>query len=272
MADFPALPLWTDSWVADTKHLSRTERGTYCDLLVLMWRSPGCRVPNDDVWLGKRLGMTPAEVTTELRPLIAEFCKNDGNWLMQKRLSREFGYVTEQRRLQSERAKSRWNKDKKNTGVYAESGNAPTPTPTPVEKESTAIAVPKKSRKTQFPADWMPNEGDRNHASQQGYDDVWIDEQALACRDYHRGKGNTFSDLSATWRTWIRNSKRFNRGTRGTRTTPLESLYRGAAIAIERRETQRQADSRTGDDAAQPLLDSGGGRTLEGAANLRLVG
>lgn len=68
MAEFPALPLWTDAWVADTKHLTWLERGTYHDLLVLMWRSPGCRIPNDDHWLAKRLGMSLAEVQHELRP------------------------------------------------------------------------------------------------------------------------------------------------------------------------------------------------------------
>jgi len=90
MAQFPALMLWTDAWIADTKHLSRLERGTYHDLLVLMWRSPGCKVPNDDGWLGKRLGMTRAEVETELRPLISEFCQTDGNHIWQKRLMKEW--------------------------------------------------------------------------------------------------------------------------------------------------------------------------------------
>jgi len=87
MSAFPHLPLFTDAWVADTKHLSRLERGTYFDLLVLMWRVPNCRVPNDDAWLGKRLGMTADEVTNELRPIITEFCQIDGNWITQKRLS-----------------------------------------------------------------------------------------------------------------------------------------------------------------------------------------
>ena len=85
MAQFPCLPMWTDAWVADTKHLTRTERGTYFDLLVLMWRTPGCKVPNDNDWLAKHLGMTLAEVTAELRPIINEFCRTDGNWVYQKR-------------------------------------------------------------------------------------------------------------------------------------------------------------------------------------------
>src|SRR6185436_1973101 len=98
MAQFPALMLWTDAWIADTKHLSRLERGTYHDLLVLMWRSPECRVPNDDGWLGKHLGMTVEQVTAELRPLISEFIKSDGNWLFQKRLRKEWNWCKKNRK------------------------------------------------------------------------------------------------------------------------------------------------------------------------------
>lgn len=121
MAQFPGLLLWTDAWVADTKHLSRLERGTYLDLLVLMWRTPGCRVPNDDEWLAKRLAMTPAEVAAELRPLIVEFCQTDGNWIFQKRLQKEFVRAFNHSEKQSDRAKSRWDKEK---GLYR--GNANT--------------------------------------------------------------------------------------------------------------------------------------------------
>lgn len=131
MAEFPALPLWTDAWVADTHHLTRLSRGTYHDLLVLIWRTAGCRVPNSDEWLGARLHMTADEVRDELRPLIREFCKCDGNWITQKRLTREFRFVRKQRELQSVRAKARWNKEKDVCRGSTTSGIAPTPTPTP---------------------------------------------------------------------------------------------------------------------------------------------
>jgi uncharacterized protein YdaU (DUF1376 family) len=109
---FPHLPLFTDAWVADTKHLSRLERGTYHDLIVLMWRSPECRVPNDDAWLGKRLGMTANEVVAELRPLIAEFCHVDGNWVTQKRLKKEWDWCSKRASKNSVSAKSRWDNEK----------------------------------------------------------------------------------------------------------------------------------------------------------------
>lgn len=134
MARFPYLPLFTEAWVADTKHLTRLERGTYHDLLVLMWQSPECRVPNDDAWLGKRLGMTPAEVAAELRPIISEFCQSDGNWLTQKRLRIEFLGATKLSRQRTVAANARWNKEKTISKRNAGDGvprNAPTlPYPT----------------------------------------------------------------------------------------------------------------------------------------------
>ena len=112
MAQFPGLMLWTDAWVADTAHLSRLERGTYMDLIVLMWRTPGCRVPNDNAWLAKHMRMAAEEVVQELRPIIQEFCQNDGNYLFQKRLQKEFVRAAKIQVAQSVRAKSGWNKRK----------------------------------------------------------------------------------------------------------------------------------------------------------------
>src|SRR5262245_39283105 len=55
-----------------------------------MWRTPGCRVPNDETWLAEHLYLTADEACDLLRPVIREFCQSDGNWITQKRLRREF--------------------------------------------------------------------------------------------------------------------------------------------------------------------------------------
>lgn len=136
MAKFRALMLWTDAWIADTKHLTRCERGTYHDLLVLMWRSPGCTVPNDDGWLAKHLGMTPAEVENELRPIISEFCQTDGNRIWQKRLKKEFGHSMSQ----SARAKSKWRKKKAECPKPGAADATVTVTVTDSKKEAASAA------------------------------------------------------------------------------------------------------------------------------------
>jgi uncharacterized protein YdaU (DUF1376 family) len=129
MSQLPALPLWIDAWVSDTAHLSRAERGLYHDLLVLMWKTPGCRVPNDLGWISRKLRCSPEEVGV-LEVILSEFCQSTGHWVTQKRLQKEFDFVCRRSKKQSNTAKSRWEKEKDICR-----GNAPTPTPTPTQKE-----------------------------------------------------------------------------------------------------------------------------------------
>jgi len=112
MAQFPCLPLWTDAWVADTAHLSIAEEGAYFRLMHTMWRTPGCRVPNDNGWLMRHLRLTKDEVRDILQPVIAEFCQVEDNFIVQKRLKKEFVHSFEKRGMQRELAKRRWRKQK----------------------------------------------------------------------------------------------------------------------------------------------------------------
>lgn len=144
MAKFPALSLWTDAYLADTTHLSYEEHGIYLLILIHLWRAPKQKFPNDDGWLARKFHRDETWVRETLRPLIGEFCVSDGNWIFQRRLTREFLYVTERREKQSARAKARW---QKRNGEYrgnatpgnAASGNALS-TPTPIEGNSTGIS------------------------------------------------------------------------------------------------------------------------------------
>lgn len=193
MADFPSLPLFTDAWVADTKHLTRLERGTYHDLLVLMWRSPECRVPNDDAWLGKRLGMTPNEVQNELRPIIAEFIQSDGNWLCQKRLRKEWEWCHKNRKKQSDSAKSRWRNNKK-------SNVAMPPTP-PLLKENIKRKRPAKVA-SQIPEDWTLTPERLTAAQTEGLMEADAKWEARKFVNYWRSEAKPKKDWEATWRNW----------------------------------------------------------------------
>ena len=53
MAEFPAMPLWTDSYFADTTHLTSIEHGAYFLLLMAAWRSKTHMLPDDDKLLAK---------------------------------------------------------------------------------------------------------------------------------------------------------------------------------------------------------------------------
>jgi uncharacterized protein YdaU (DUF1376 family) len=144
MAQFPALPLFTDAYLADTEHLSDAEHGIYLRVLMVMWRSPGCRIPDDDEWIARRFRRDVETVRTLLRPVLREFCSSDGNWIIQKRLMREWKWCQKKSAANTVSAKSRWNKDKhvseRNANTHSER-NAPYLHPT-LPKESKEDSTP----------------------------------------------------------------------------------------------------------------------------------
>lgn len=136
MAEFPALPIWTDAYMLDCGHLSDVEHGRYFLLLMLIWRSPQCRIPNEVEWIARKMRRNVGACETEVMPLIKEFCTTDGNYVYQKRLLHEFNYLHKQSKLQSARIKSRWTKEKgtyrNDTAPVPKRYRTDTPTPTPI--------------------------------------------------------------------------------------------------------------------------------------------
>jgi uncharacterized protein YdaU (DUF1376 family) len=135
MAEYPALPLWTDAYLADTDHLGFEEHGAYLRLMMLAWRTPGCSLIEDPAWIARRLRITLEDYARVIAPIVSEFWEARNGRLYQKRLSREFAYVRAKSKKQSARAKSRWDKEKDACRGNATRGNAPTPTPT-IETQS----------------------------------------------------------------------------------------------------------------------------------------
>lgn len=113
MAELPFFPLAVDAYLADCSHLEDGEHGRYLLLLMYLWRAPQQRLPNDDEWLARKFRRPVELVKSELRPLIAEFCNCDGNWITQKRLAKEWAYTTKKRKQMTDVAKSRWEKEKR---------------------------------------------------------------------------------------------------------------------------------------------------------------
>lgn len=111
MAEFPALPLFTDAYIADTAHLTNEEHGVYLRLLMFAWRTKTCSLPDDDARLALMVGVTKGK-WAKIKPQIMSFWDMSDDGWKQKKLSSQRDFVEknrEQKRIAgkaSARAKS----------------------------------------------------------------------------------------------------------------------------------------------------------------------
>lgn len=138
MAEFPALPLWTDAYLGDTTHLTTIEHGAYLLLLMAMWRNNG-KLPDDDKLLARYSRLTAGQ-WARIAPTIRAFFRIEDGQITQGRLTDELDAVRQHSKRQSDNVKARWRKTKENgdTAVIPEvqSGNTPLPLPIPVKEVS----------------------------------------------------------------------------------------------------------------------------------------
>lgn len=162
MSTFPSLPLFTDAFIADTGHLSAQETGAYLMLIMMAWRSPTCRLPDDDDKLA-RWARVDRRTWLRIKPTVLEFWSlADGFWT-QKRLSKERDIVSKRAEAAREngkqggRPKSLELLDAGNpTGSSQVSGaKAPNPNPNPIQDRARVEPTELNLQKTQTdnPAD-----------------------------------------------------------------------------------------------------------------------
>ena len=94
MSEIPYMPLYVDDYEAATAHLTPLEDGIYSRLLRLCWRTPGCSVPNDHVWIKRRMRVSDDEFSTVVLPIIDEFFIIKSGRILQKRQQKEFVKVS----------------------------------------------------------------------------------------------------------------------------------------------------------------------------------
>ncbi|MEO9230902.1 MAG: DUF1376 domain-containing protein [Devosia sp.] len=189
MADYPALPLWTDKYFADTRHLTRDQHGAYLLLLMEAWRRPTCSLPDDDSLLARLTCSSPDEWAS-LKPTVMAFWNLDGRsktWT-QKALSKEREFLSNQRKSQKSRIAKRWNKtEKTDTGSIPDRYPVDTPTPTPTLTEveepngslsetSSDASKAKASKRGQYAAEfeaaWRDYPTDANMSKKEA-SDAW---------------------------------------------------------------------------------------------------
>ena len=207
MAELPFMPLWTDAYLSDTDHLSFEEHGIYLKLLMLIWRTPGCQLPNDEGWICRRLRVSTTQFNELVKPLMEEFLDNTGNHITSRRLQREFTASKNRSRQQSVRAKSRWNKEK---GVCR--GNASISIPISIKKDTTNVVSkekekPPKKRATRIDENWQPSAKQFAFAIEKLKTTNEVQNEIEKFKNYYQsvgGKKGLRSDWDKTFNNWIR--------------------------------------------------------------------
>lgn len=123
MADYPALPLFTDAYLADTRHLTPAQHGAYLLMLMCAWRAPDCMLPKDDVYLSRITGMDKRTWAANRDVLLAFWTEvTEANLqgasqtkLFQKRLKEQRKFVEDKRNKNSASGQASALK-RKNTG------------------------------------------------------------------------------------------------------------------------------------------------------------
>jgi uncharacterized protein YdaU (DUF1376 family) len=147
MAQFPALPLWTDALIGDTYQLTPAQFGAYLRLLIVQWRSKGCKLPVDDTYLGRAIG--DPKNWHRLKPVVMAFFTlqydselSGGQCYRQLRLVDEHEYVSRQAAKSSAGGRSKALKSRHVRPAPALPNaclnSAPTPTPTPTHKKKVS--------------------------------------------------------------------------------------------------------------------------------------
>lgn len=92
MAAYPAMPLFTDAYLADTRHLTTEEHGAYLLLLMCAWRSRECALVDDDGALARIAGLSPTK-WRRMKPVIQHFFDIEGGLWRQAKLTSVYADV-----------------------------------------------------------------------------------------------------------------------------------------------------------------------------------
>lgn len=145
MSQFPSLPLFTDAYLADTRHLSAQEHGAYLLLLMTAWRFPDCRLPDDDAKLSK-WACVDGRTWKRIKPIVMSFWTSENGTWTQKRLAQEREFVSKRAEVaKANGAHGGRPNALKNMEVDNPAGSprvsrekAPSPSPKPIEDKPLA--------------------------------------------------------------------------------------------------------------------------------------
>jgi len=142
------MPLWTDAYLGDTRHLSTLQHGAYLLLLMAMWRNGGT-LPNEEKRLARTAGLS-LDKWRKASPEVMELFEVEDGLLTQKRLKLELekslGLAQKRALAGSAGGKAKWlkNNDSDVANAKAEpkqksSLQDPSPSPTPSEEKKEVV-------------------------------------------------------------------------------------------------------------------------------------
>jgi uncharacterized protein YdaU (DUF1376 family) len=275
VAEFPALTLWTDAYLSDTRHLSTLEHGAYMLLLMEAWRRPNCDLPDDDKILARLAGLSLAE-WEDIKDAVLAFWKRDGRsktW-SQKRLSLERGKARVRSVSQRDKVAKRWNKTKKqDTTVLPSEYPADTSTATatahieeeePIgspssreDQKSDPPVVPNRSRKvseeTPLPEGFEPVLGPTRAAMVSVWPPGMLEDQIQRFRMHAIRNRRVARDWNAAFGTW---ADKADKGIKGYANRGQD--FGGSASRHHNRRDGGDGFTRAL-DRAEDLLRGGGG-------------
>lgn len=270
MAEFPALPLWTDAYLADTSHLTTTEHGAYLLLLMAMWRAGGV-LPNDDKKLGRIARLTPGQ-WARVKETIWEFFRVTPDGITQGRLTDELTAVRRNSCRQSDKAKARWLKEKKTTDATAMPEPCPPDTPLtlpissseadassepPISPPEGGDVKPKAKRASRIPDDWQPRpEEIAVGVTECGFAEPEIARRAEEFRDYWLAEGGQRA-RKVDWDRTFRNRLRALADRRGRGHGPPDKRAAAAEAEALRDELRGSINGHDGQPELGGAADAG---------------
>ena len=201
-------------------------RGIYREVLDEIWVTGS--VPNNPDAIA-RLIHAPADVVLRAWPQIRDCListRDDADRFMSERMERERkrrnkvrkerakigakgGLAKAENRRKRELAIATHLVQQKDSQALANSA-IPIPNPIPIP---TPIPKPERKgsgmRRTGAPTEFPISDEMRNWALEAGFTDLDIHRETPAMLDHFRGKGEKKLDWIATWRNWLRNSRKF---------------------------------------------------------------
>jgi uncharacterized protein YdaU (DUF1376 family) len=108
-----AMPIFGDSYLADTTHLTTEEHGAYFLLLLAAWRQPDCALPLDERVLARIAGVSLRKWKSGLGETVLAFWTVDARAgrVFQRRQRREMEFVTGRRDAARAAAEERWSRE-----------------------------------------------------------------------------------------------------------------------------------------------------------------